>query len=106
MVFSMVGTAVIAGLNTAYTAGAKVEEQAIAENIARNQMESVFSQAYEAPGQTPYPTINPPAGYVVSATTEDVDPYSPDPDIEEIIVTVSRDGQDILVLTGLRFNND
>jgi hypothetical protein len=102
----MVGTAVIAGLNTAYTTGAKVEEQATAENVARNQMELVFSQAYEEPGQTPYPTVTPPTGYTVTTTTEDVDPYSPDPDIEKVIVTVSHDGQDILVLDGMRFNND
>ncbi len=104
MVFSMVGTAVMAGLNTAYTSGARVETQSEAENIARNQMESVFSQPYQAPGSTPYPTISPPAGYSIGIITADaVTPV--DPDIEKVTVTVSRDGQDILVLTGIRFNN-
>ena len=28
-----------------------------------------------------------------------------DPDIEKVTVTVSRDGQDVLILTGIRFNN-
>ncbi len=104
MVFSMVGTAVMAGVNTAYKSGTIVEAQSEAENIARNQMESVFSQPYQTPGSTPYPTISPPAGYSVSIATADaVTP--PDPDIEQVTVTVSRDGQDILILTGIRFNN-
>ena len=103
-VFSMVGTAVLAGLSTAYTSGARVETQSVAENIARNQMESVFSQPYRSPSQTPYPTIGVPTGYGVSVSAEDVNPAAPDPDIERVIVTVSRDGQDILVLTSLAFN--
>ncbi len=105
MVFSMVGVAVLAGLNTSYRAGAKVEAQAEAENIARNQMESVFSQPYRAPGQTAYSAITTTGGYAVSTVMEDVDPGAPDPDIEKVTVTISRDGQDILILTGLRFND-
>ncbi len=105
MVFSMVGTAVLAGLSTSYRAGAKVEAQAEAENIARNQMESIFSQPYREPGQTAYSLISPPVGYAVSTAIEEVDPGAPDPDIEKITVTVSRDGQEIVILTGLRFNH-
>ena len=57
MVFSMVGTAVMAGLNTAYMSGTKIEAQSAAENIARNQMESVFSLPYQAPGSTHIPQL-------------------------------------------------
>ena len=66
MVFALVGTAVLAGLSTSTKTGGKTEEQSIAENIARNQMEFLFSEPYREPNQTAYPTITPPAGYTVS----------------------------------------
>ena len=104
MVFSLVGTAVLAGMNTAYTSGARVDAHARAENIARNQIEAAFGEAYKPPGQTPYPAINVPAGYSVSVVASDIPGSTPDPDIEQLVVTVSVDGNDVLTLTGLRFN--
>ena len=55
MVFSLVGVAVLGGLSTAYTSGAKTEVQSVAENLARNQVESIFSGPYREPDQTPIP---------------------------------------------------
>ncbi len=102
-VFALVGTAVMMGLNTTYAVGENTESQSRAENVARNQMENIFTQTYSPPLGADYATITPPVGYAVAVTHEDVDPGSPDPDIEKITVTVSRDSVDILSLETYRF---
>lgn len=103
MVFSLVGTAVMLGLNTTYATGEKTESQSMAENLARNQMENVFTQPFSPPGGAAYTTITPAVGYGIAVTHEHVDPLNPDPDIEKITVTISRDSADILVLETFRF---
>jgi hypothetical protein len=107
MVFALVGVAVLAGLSTAYTAGSKTEVQSTAENLARNQMESIFSQPYREPQQTPYPTMTGiPSNYSVSTTVDFEDIVDPDPEVERITVTARHDGKDILTLETLRGRDD
>ena len=48
-IFAVVGAAVLGGVSTTRRAGSTLERQAIAENIARNQMENLFSLAYREP---------------------------------------------------------
>ena len=100
----MVGTAVLSGLNTAYTIRGQVEDQSSTATIARHQLEDIFSQSFLSVGQGAYSTISPPTGYAVSVATEHVDSNAPDPDIERVIVTVNRDGQAVLILPAIRFN--
>ena len=52
MVFALIGVAVLAGLNTAFISGSKTEVQATAENLARNHMESLFSQPFREASPT------------------------------------------------------
>lgn len=101
-VFALVGTAVMMGLNTTYAVGENTESQSLAENIARNQMENIFTQTYSPPGGSDYATITPPVGYAVAVAHENVP--TPDPDIEKITVTISRDSVDILSLETYRFS--
>ena len=109
-IFSSAGTAVLLGVSAAHKSSFVVEASAIAENLARNQMEYVFSQSYVAVG-TPYPSIaddsslniNIPSGFGVGATAVF---YVADDGlagtIQKVVVTVTRDGQSILVLESLR----
>lgn len=118
IVFALVGTAVLAGLSTMYQSGSVTEKQSIAENLARNQMEFVFSQPYREPlhtlypRQTPYPTMTGtpwpaiPANYSVVTTVDYGDNADPDPEVEKITVTASHDSQDILTLQTLRGRTD
>jgi type II secretory pathway pseudopilin PulG len=107
IVFALVGTAVMAGLSTMYQSGAITEAQSVAENVARNQMEFVFSQPYQEPQQTPYPTMTGiPAGYSVVTTLAFADSVDPDPEVEKITVTSRHNGQDILTLQTLRGRTD
>jgi hypothetical protein len=98
-VFALVGTAVLVGVSLAHTTGSRVESQSVAENLARNQMEYVFSQPYQAPPAA-YPTVSAPDGYTVSAVAEEY--VLGDPNVEKVVVTVNRDGQSVLVLETLR----
>ena len=108
--FAYAGTAVLLGVVAAHTSSDRVSASAVAENLARNQMEYVLSQTYvAAPGN--YPSvgddlslnINIPSGFAVSAAAQTYladDGYTGS--IEKIVVTVTRDGQSILVLESLR----
>lgn len=103
-VFAVVGGAVLSGTSTALSTGTIIEGQSVAEEIARNQMESVFNQSYQEPAGSPYATIVPPARYAVSVAADEY--LSGDVDIEMVVVTVSRDSQSIMVLETLRTRQD
>ena len=99
-VFAIVGGAVLSGTSTALNTGSIVEGQSVAEELARNQMESVFNESYQEPAGSPYTTIVPPARYAVSVAADEY--LIGDVDIEMVVVTVSRDSQSIMVLETLR----
>lgn len=93
------GSAVLTGLSTSHTASAVTKEQSLAENIARNQMEYVFSLPYSAPTST-YPSVAAPAGYTVTALAGEY--IVGDPNIEKVMVTVQHSGVTVLTLESLR----
>ena len=108
--FSSAGTAVLLGVGTAHRSSDQVHASAVAENLARNQMEYVSSLAYvSAPGS--YSSISDdvglnitmPTGFAVAATAES---YVADDglvgSIQKVVVTVTRFGQNVLVLQSLR----
>jgi len=102
MVFAMVGVAVLSGLDMVYAYGARVEVQATAENLVRNQLEDAFSQPY-LPPLTPYPTsVGVTAGYTVTVTSANMP--TPDPDIERLTVSVAHDGATVMSVDTIRFN--
>ena len=106
MVFALVGVAVLSGLSNTYRTGAMVNVHSTAENVARNQMEFVFSQSYEEPGSTPYPTYSTvPSDYSVTTSATEVDPLAPDTEIERVNVAVTYDGQVVVSLSTLRFRD-
>jgi len=104
MVFALVGVAVLSGLSNTYRTGAMVNVHSTAENVARNQMEFVFSQTYQEPGSTPYPTYGTvPSDYTVTTSATEVEPLAPDTEIERVNVAVTYDGQEVVSLSTLRF---
>ena len=98
-VMAMAGTALATGLSTTYISFGQIESQSIAENIGRNQMESIFSSPYLDPPTT-YPSITTPSGYDVTAVAEEY--VLGDPRVEKIVVTVTGNGQGVLTLETLR----
>ena len=108
-VFTLVGTAILSGISTTQISGARVENQSIAENIARNEAEYVMTLAYIPPGGQDYaisPALLPlPQGYTLSATptTLTVTGLTTDPNtIEVVVVTISYGGNPVLVLESVK----
>jgi len=100
---AIVGTAVLSGLSMSHISGAHTERQSIAENTARNQMAAVFSSPYVANGQT-YPAVTVPVGYAVTASTAELDPLNPDPDVQKVTVSVTFDGAEVFQLESININ--
>ncbi len=99
LLLTVLGTATMAGLSTTHISGNNTEEQAIAENIARNQMEYILTQAYKDPPAS-YVAIAPPSGYGVNADAVEFEVG--DTSVEKIVVTVTRGGQTVLVVETIR----
>lgn len=98
-VLTLVGAASLAALRTSYQSGAVTEEIAVADNLARNQIEYILSQPYQVPPLS-YPTIVPPPGYVVTNSTTE---YLPgDTNMEKVVVTITHNGTQRVVLETLR----
>ena len=105
LIFSLVGTAVLSGISGTRSSGARTERQGFAENIARNQIEYVFTLPYQEPPST-YPSIDLDgqdyAGYAVTGQAI-VDPDAGgNPNIERVMVEVLFGGEEILSLETLR----
>ncbi len=100
-IFSILGLAVMRGIQTSYVGKRSFDIQSSAENLARNQLESVFNEAYELPGSS-YTAISVPAMYSISAEALTYDATSSD--IETVRVTVLQNGQVVKVIETLRTN--
>ena len=108
IVFALIGTTVLVGVSTARRAGVIVDNQSIAENLARNQMEYVFNQAYKSPplsyasiADLPDNDFDVPSDFGVTAAAV-LRSGSTDPDIETVRVTISHFGEELLVLETIR----
>ena len=108
IVFALIGTTVLVGVSTARRSGDIVDAQSIAENVARNQMEYVFSRAYKAPPLTyasisdlPGNDFNVPSGFTVTAAAI-LRSGIVDPDVETVRITVSHVGEQVLVVETIR----
>lgn len=100
-VFSVLGLAVMRGVQTSYIGKRGFDIQSTAENLIRNQMESVFSEAYTPPGNS-YTSVTAPSNFSVSADAVTYDIGSTN--IETVRVTVSHLGQPVKVTETLRSN--
>ena len=102
-IFAVVGAAVLGGVSTTRRTGAAIERQGVAETIARNQIENLFSQPYRPPG-TSYATSTSsvvlPPGFNVTLTTQEV--VVSDTNVEKIIVTVTHEGKTVLTVETMR----
>ena len=102
-VFVMVATMALIGVSAAQRARAVVERSALAEAMARNQMEHIFSLAYQTTTAA-YPSVQATEGFQVDARQEAV---TGDTNLQKITVTITFDSgsREVLVLETLR-NND
>ena len=106
-IFASLGTALAVGIRTANLSTQEVEGQSIAEKLARNQMEYVFTQVYKNPGtNVTYASIENDGDFSVDSgfnvSADALEYITGDTDIERVLVTVARDASTVLVLETLR----
>ena len=110
-IFAAVGTSVLLGVRVAHTSASLVENHSIAERLARNQIESVFNQAYKPPNvdgtAADYVTLaeaeacGSNTGYSICATGEKLQ-SADGAELEKVVVTVNLNGREVLKLETLR----
>jgi prepilin-type N-terminal cleavage/methylation domain-containing protein len=98
-ILSVSVTAYILALSTGSIAARTQEEDALAQGLARSQMETVKAAAYDATGAT-YTPVSAPAGYSITVGA-DSSLYS-DNSIQKVTVTVSRTGTAVFILEGYK----
>lgn len=101
-VFGLVGPSLMSGIQTSYQSKTQFDIRSRAENIVRNEMESVFAQAYKPPGQT-YATATTSDGFTVTSQAIDYSTSS-DSNLETVRVTVQHQGLTVKVLEAARTN--
>ena len=98
-VFTLLGTAVLSGTSTMYRALAGAEQDALAENVARNQIEVILAAPYQDPPHT-YTPLSAPPGYAVTAEAQEV--VAGEPNIARLVVVVTLNGEPAMTLESLR----
>ena len=101
---ALLGTSVVAfaaGLSAGSIAVGEQDNAGVAQGLAQSQMEDTKSAAF-SPGAGSYPTLAAPAGYSVSVGGSEGP--GTDADLQKITVTVFRDGQSVLAVTGYKGN--
>ena len=98
-VFTLLGAAVLSGSTATRNASASAEQAAVAENIARNQLETILAAPYQDPPHT-YTPISTPPGYAVTADAQEL--IGGDTNIAALVVTVTLKGDPVLTLESLR----
>lgn len=101
-VFGVLGAAIAGAVQTSHTSKGQFEVQSEAENIIRNQMEYVYEQAYQLPGQD-YLAYTTPEDYSVTAESLAHD-TNPDTDISKVLITVYHHGESVKTLETTRVN--
>ena len=98
-VFTLLGAAVLSGSTATRSASASAEQAAVAENIARNQLETILAAPYQDPPHS-YAPISTPPGYAVTAGAQEL--VGGDTNVAIISVSVTLKGEPVLTLESLR----
>ena len=100
-IVSVTAVAFMTALSTASLAVREADYESVAQRLAMTQLEYVKSLPYDTTGST-YSTVDTPAGFSISIEV-DSRIYA-DSDIQELTVTVSRDAEEILLVTAYKVN--
>jgi hypothetical protein len=90
--------AFVAALSTGSIAVAELDQEVVAQRLTRTQLEFIKGSAYD----TSYTSISTPAGYTISIDVDSIP--GTDSDIQEITVTIFRDGNEILRIEDYKVN--
>lgn len=100
-IFGVFVTTLLGSLSTGALGLKVIKEGAMAESLARSQMEYIKGQSYQAAGG--YAIIAAPQEYPTSAATEPVSGLDIN-SIQRIVVTIYHSGEVIRVVEGFKVN--
>lgn len=98
-IIGITAVAFMTALSTGALAVRESDQEAVAQQLGRTQLEYLKSLPYDATGAT-YPTVDTPPGYTISLET-DASIYT-DTDIQELTVTIYRDSESILTVAAYK----
>jgi len=90
--------AFVTALSTGSIAVAELDQEVVAQGLARTQLEFIKGSAYD----TSYSSVDTPDGYTISIDVDAIP--GTDNDIQKITVTISRDGGEILTVEDYKVN--
>ena len=102
-ILSLTLTVLLSAVSTGSLAVSRADERAVAENLARSQLEYTKSQTYMSPPAV-YAIVTPPAGYTVAVAAAAISTPSTNAAIEKITVSVSRGGRSLLSVEDFKVN--
>jgi len=93
--------AFVVALSTGSIAVRESDQEAVAQSLVRSQLEYIKNYPYD-PAATTYPKVAELEGYDISVEISPI----PDTDtnIQQVTVTISRDGEEILTVEGYKVN--
>ncbi len=109
LVESLIAVAILGGvvitfvlaLSTGSLAVRESDQEVVAQSLARTQLEYTKGYTYD-PEATTYPTVDTPAGYAISVSVTSVP--DTDTDIQKVTATISREGEEILIVEDYKVN--
>ena len=111
-ILAAVAVIFLVGMSTSSRAVMVSQDHVTADSLAKSEMEYVKSLPYDDTGVPLIyaidPTITIPQGYNISVTAERLDPdgdgFADDDNLQQITVTITRDGVAILTVVGYKVN--
>jgi len=103
-ILGLVGSGFMTALSTSYISSGKLQVQTKAENMARDQMEYIKGRPFQVAPAT-YPVFDFWSDFPGFSVTAQAFPTAEnDPNLQKVVVTVSRGSKTVLVLEGVKTN--
>jgi type II secretory pathway pseudopilin PulG len=93
--------AFVVALSTGSIAVREGDQEAVAQSLVRSQLEYIKNYPYD-PAATTYPKVAELEGYDISVEVSPIP--DTDTDIQQVTVTISRDGEEILTVEDYKVN--
>ena len=99
-ILSIIGVSFLAATSTGFFTSGTIADNAVANNLARDQLEEIKSSPFLAGGD--YPALTPPPGYSLSVDVLPIE--GADDNVQRIRVSVLESGKTLLVVEDFKVN--
>jgi len=99
-ILSIIGVAFLTATATGFFTSGTIADNAVANNLARDQLEDIKNSLFLAGGD--YPALTPPPGYSLSVDVLSIE--GADDNVQRVRVTVLKSGKTLLVVEDFKVN--